>query len=46
MPQNPAGALNPVLKNRLQIEEVFEERGVNKKRGNEKIAEAYEKNFF
>jgi len=36
MPQNPAGALNPVLKNRLQIEEVFEERGVDKKEGMKK----------
>lgn len=33
MPQNPAGALNPVLKNGLQIEEVFEERGVDKMEG-------------
>ncbi len=33
MPQNPAGALNPVLKNGLQIEEVFEERGMDKKEG-------------
>jgi len=33
MPQNPAGSLNPVLKNGLQIEEVFEERGIDKKEG-------------
>jgi len=36
MPQNPAGALNPVLKNGLQIEEVFEERGADKKEGMKK----------
>lgn len=36
MPQNPAGALNPILKNGLQIEEVFEERGVDKKQGMKK----------
>jgi peptide/nickel transport system ATP-binding protein len=33
MPQNPAGSLNPVLKNGLQIGEVFEERGIDKKAG-------------
>ncbi|MGB9927289.1 MAG: ABC transporter ATP-binding protein [Methanosarcina sp.] len=30
MPQNPAAALNPILKNRVQIKEVFEERGISK----------------
>lgn len=36
MPQNPSGTLNPVLKNGLQIEEVFEERRIDKKEGMKK----------
>lgn len=36
MPQNPAGSLNPFLKNGLQIGEVFEERGIDKKEGMKK----------
>jgi peptide/nickel transport system ATP-binding protein len=36
MPQNPATSLNPVLKNRIQVTEVFEQHGVNRKAGLEK----------
>lgn len=36
MPQNPTGALNPILKNGLQIEEVFEEKGIDKMKGMKK----------
>jgi peptide/nickel transport system ATP-binding protein len=39
IPQNPAGSLNPVLKNRIQIEEIYEERGVGKKEGMKKSLE-------
>lgn len=33
IPQNPAGSLNPLLKNKIQVAEVFEVMGVNKKEG-------------
>jgi peptide/nickel transport system ATP-binding protein len=36
MPQNPVGSLNPVLKNGLQMGEIFEERGIDKKEGMKK----------
>jgi len=36
MPQNPVGALNPVLKNVTQIKEVFEEKGTNEAEGMKK----------
>ncbi|OEU43076.1 peptide ABC transporter ATP-binding protein [Methanosarcina sp. Ant1] len=43
MPQNPAGSLNPVLKNGLQIKEVYEERGIDKKEGIKKALKLMEK---
>ncbi|KKG16220.1 peptide ABC transporter ATP-binding protein [Methanosarcina sp. 2.H.T.1A.6] len=46
MPQNPAGALNPVLKNGLQIEEVFEERRVDKKEGMKRSLKLMKKLFL
>lgn len=33
IPQNPSGSLNPLLKNRIQVSEVFEVMGIDKKEG-------------
>lgn len=46
MPQNPAGALNPVLKNRLQMEEVFEGNGKEKKEGMKKALKLMKQLFL
>ncbi|WP_440954240.1 ABC transporter ATP-binding protein [Methanosarcina sp. Mfa9] len=46
MPQNPAGALNPALKNGLQIGEVFERRGIEKKEGMKKALGLMKKLFL
>jgi peptide/nickel transport system ATP-binding protein len=43
MPQNPAGSLNPVLKNGIQIKEVYEERGVDIKEGMKKALKLMKK---
>jgi ABC-type dipeptide/oligopeptide/nickel transport system ATPase component len=32
MPQNPATSLNPVLKNHIQVTEIFEQHGNKKER--------------
>jgi peptide/nickel transport system ATP-binding protein len=36
MPQNPATSLNPVLKNKVQVTEIFEQHGIKKKDGLQK----------
>lgn len=36
MPQNPATSLNPVLKNKVQVTEIFEQHGVKKRDGLQK----------
>ena len=46
MPQNPAGALNPVLKNRVQMEEVFEGNGNEKKEGMKKALKLMKQLFL
>jgi peptide/nickel transport system ATP-binding protein len=46
MPQNPAGALNPVLKNRIQVEEVFEGRMDGKKEGMKKAIQLMKQLFL
>lgn len=46
MPQNPAGALNPVLKNRVQLEEVFEGNGNEKKEGMKKALKLMKQLFL
>jgi len=46
MPQNPAGALNPVLKNRIQMEEVFEGTRAEKKEGMRKALKLMKQLFL
>jgi len=36
MPQNPATSLNPALKNKVQVTEIFEQHGIKKKDGLQK----------
>lgn len=46
MPQNPAGALNPVLKNGVQVEEVFEGNRAEKKEGMKKALKLMKQLFL
>ena len=46
MPQNPAGALNPVLKNGLQMEDVFEGNRAEKKEGMKKALKLMKQLFL
>jgi len=46
MPQNPAGALNPVLKNGVQVEEVFEGNRDEKKEGMKKALKLMKQLFL
>jgi peptide/nickel transport system ATP-binding protein len=46
VPQNPAGALNPVLKNGVQIEEVFEGNNTEKKEGMKKALQLMKQLFL
>lgn len=46
MPQNPAGALNPVLRNGIQIEEVFEGARDEKKEGMKKALKLMKQLFL
>lgn len=46
MPQNPAGTLNPTLKNGLQIAEVFERRRIGKSEGMQKALSLMKKLFL
>lgn len=46
MPQNPAGALNPTLKNGLQVSEVFERRGIDRHEGMKQALKLMKKLFL
>jgi peptide/nickel transport system ATP-binding protein len=46
MPQNPAGALNPVLRNGIQMEEVFEGNRTEKKEGMKKALKLMKQLFL
>ena len=46
MPQNPAGALNPVLKNGIQMGEVFEGNRAEKKEGMKKALKLMKQLFL
>ncbi|WP_321418479.1 ABC transporter ATP-binding protein [uncultured Methanomethylovorans sp.] len=43
MPQNPATSLNPVLKNQIQVSEIFEQHGIKKKDGLQKAMSIMER---
>lgn len=43
MPQNPATSLNPVLKNKVQVTEIFEQNGIGKLEGLKKAMEIMHK---